>query len=95
MFARPQGGEMPWQPPFVTSHIEALEKDQLFHLEKDPGETQDVSADHPAEIEQIKKLANQAREELGDFKGPGTGNRFYAEGSRWPANSTIKGKNKK
>mgnify|MGYP006278343089 FL=1 len=94
VFARPEGGEMPWQPPFVTSHIEALEKDQLFNLEKDLGETTDVSAAHPAEMDQLKQLARQAREELGDFKGPGTGNRFYADGAKWPANSPNRNRNK-
>lgn len=94
VFARPQGGEMPWEPPFVTSHIEALEKDQLFHLEKDLGETTDVSAAHPAEMDQLKQLARQAREELGDYKGPGSGNRFYADGSKWPENSLNRKRNK-
>ena len=38
----------------------------LFDLEKDPGETTDVSARYPAVVAQIKKLADKVRTELGD-----------------------------
>jgi len=38
----------------------------LFDVEKDPGETTDVSARYPAVVAQIKKLADKVRTELGD-----------------------------
>jgi arylsulfatase A-like enzyme len=38
----------------------------LFDLEKDPGETTNVAAGHPEVVEKLKKLAEQARRELGD-----------------------------
>jgi arylsulfatase A len=38
----------------------------LFNLEKDIGETTDVSAEHADVVERLKKLADQMREELGD-----------------------------
>jgi arylsulfatase A-like enzyme len=38
----------------------------LFDLEKDPGETTDVADKHPDVVERLKKLADRAREELGD-----------------------------
>lgn len=47
----------------------------LFNLEKDIGETTDISAEHPDVVERLKKLAEQMREELGDsaLKMPGKG----------------------
>ncbi len=47
----------------------------LFDLEADPGETVDVSASHPAVVEQIKVLADAMRKDLGDSatKQAGTG----------------------
>lgn len=38
----------------------------LYDLEKDIGETTDVAKDHPGVVERLQKLAEQAREELGD-----------------------------
>ncbi len=38
----------------------------LFNLKDDPGETHDVSQDHPEIVERLKKLAEPTRLELGD-----------------------------
>jgi arylsulfatase A-like enzyme len=38
----------------------------LYDLENDPGETKDVAGDNPEVVEKLKKLAEKAREELGD-----------------------------
>jgi arylsulfatase A len=38
----------------------------LFDLEKDPGETTNVADQHPDVVERLKKLAEKAREDLGD-----------------------------
>ena len=58
---RPGGkGGMP--VPYETAHIGLA----LFDMEKDPGETQDVAAEHPDIVAQIEKLADAMREELGD-----------------------------
>ena len=38
----------------------------LFDLEADVGETTDVADKHPDVVERLEKLAEQAREELGD-----------------------------
>jgi arylsulfatase A-like enzyme len=50
--------------PGKTSH--PLLKQSLFDLEKDPGETTDVSADHPDVVARLMKAADAAREDLGD-----------------------------
>jgi len=38
----------------------------LFNLQDDPGETHDVSKEHPEIVERLKKLAEPTRRELGD-----------------------------
>jgi len=45
----------------------------LFDLEKDIGEKTDVSAQHPDVVARIQKLADAAREELGEGKRQGKG----------------------
>jgi arylsulfatase A-like enzyme len=43
-----------------------LEKASLFDLSKDPGETTDVSAQHPEILVQLNGFADQARADMGD-----------------------------
>ena len=43
-----------------------IEKPMLFDLEKDLGETTDVSAANPDMVAKLQKYANEARAELGD-----------------------------
>jgi arylsulfatase len=38
----------------------------LYDLSRDVGEQKNVAADHPDVVERMKKLADQAREEMGD-----------------------------
>lgn len=45
----------------------------LYDLENDVGEQKDVAAEHPDVVERLKKLAEQAREELGDSATGRTG----------------------
>jgi arylsulfatase A-like enzyme len=46
-------------PPFPN-------KTMLYNVKSDPGETKDLAAEHPEIVEQLQKLADQAREDLGD-----------------------------
>lgn len=85
VFARPNGGEMPYMPSFVTGHIEALATDQLYNLRTDLAESNNLAAEHPDVVELIAKLADESRADLGDFKGPGSGGRFFGQGSKWPS----------
>ncbi|QDU36931.1 Arylsulfatase [Maioricimonas rarisocia] len=48
---------------------------QLFNLSEDIGEATDVAADHPEVVARLQKLAEQAREELGDDGATGSGQR--------------------
>ena len=48
---------------------------QLYDLDKDIGETTDVSSDHPDVVKRLLALAEKARSELGDVDKPGKGQR--------------------
>lgn len=85
VFARPAGGQMPYMPGFVTSHIEVLPQTRLYQLSTDPSEATDVSAKHPEVVKVITSIANASRADLGDHTGPGSGAHFFDEGPRWPA----------
>ena len=68
----------------LVGHIESLPEAQLFNLRTDPAESKNLAAEHPEVVKLITKLANEARTELGDFNGPGSGVRFFETGARWP-----------
>jgi arylsulfatase A-like enzyme len=84
VLARPSGGEMPYLQTWLTKHIEAIPAVQLYNLKTDPAELRDVSLEHPDVVEVISKLADESRSEIGDYTGPGSGNRFFGSGPQWP-----------
>ena len=43
-----------------------IERPQLYDLEKDVGETNDLAAQHPEIVQRVEAFAEQARAELGD-----------------------------
>jgi arylsulfatase A-like enzyme len=47
---------------YANRHLDAA----LFDLEDDPGETRDVSAEHPEVVRRLEALAEEARRDLGD-----------------------------
>jgi arylsulfatase A len=49
-----------------AGYAEAKTPLALFDLTKDVGETTNVAEQHPEVVEKLKKLADQAREDLGD-----------------------------
>lgn len=57
----------------------------LYDLENDIGETKNVIADHPDVVERLQKLADKAREDLGDdlTKVEGSGRRKPAQVGKW------------
>jgi len=94
VFARPAGGQMPYMPGFVTSHIEALAETALYNLSTDPAESKNLATEHPAVVKLLAKLADESRADLGGHNGPGSGARFHEKGARWP-NSTKQSAAKK
>lgn len=67
--------------------IADLKQPVLFHLGNDRGETTDVAAANPEVVEELLKLADEARSELGEFMQRGSGQR--ATGSLFPAYPVI------
>lgn len=62
---------------------EPAEKGALFNLEKDVGETTDVSEKHPEKVEQLRRMASQYRKELSENKrSPGYVEGFDAESAK-------------
>jgi len=57
-----QGGHGGKPVPYVDRSTPLV----LFNLETDVGETQDVAAEHPKVVSRLEKLAEIAREDLGD-----------------------------
>lgn len=62
--------------------IEAVEKTQLFNLDKDPGESNDVAQQNPDVVKRLMQRIQRARNELGDINRSGRGARFFDEGPR-------------
>ncbi len=79
--ARPHHPE--WLGPHAkNAHIHpeddlGMETPQLYHLDKDPGETSDVAAQYPEVVRRLLALAEKARADLGDHDRVGTNMRFF------------------
>ena len=84
VLSRPAGGQMPYMPGFVTSHLEALPVDGLYDILADPTESTNLARQRPDVVKLLEKIAADSRAELGDYTGPGSGARFHEAGPRWP-----------
>jgi arylsulfatase len=62
--------------------IEAVPELQLYHLESDPGESTDVSAQHPDVVRDLLERIELARQRLGDIDRVGSGARSFDGGER-------------
>ena len=56
----------------------------LYDLEADLSERTDVAVDHPDVVESLLALAEQAREEIGDYNRIGREARFFDSGPKRP-----------
>jgi arylsulfatase len=88
---RPDVEQSPWlglhsshKEYFAEGVFAGVPTYQLYDLETDMGEKNDLAEKHPNIVERMKKLAVQARQDLGDYKHIGKGVRFYDEGPKWP-----------
>ncbi|MBL9077343.1 MAG: sulfatase [Planctomycetes bacterium] len=63
------GGKGGAPAPYANARIER----SLFDLHADPGETTDVAAEHPDVVARLQRLAQAAREDLGDTLTPTEG----------------------
>jgi arylsulfatase len=57
--------------------IDAVEMTQLYDLEADIEERQDVAKQHPQVVARLMKLIDKARANLGDYQTVGSGARFF------------------
>ncbi|MFW6163970.1 MAG: hypothetical protein ACODAJ_14475, partial [Planctomycetota bacterium] len=67
----PRPADPPWTPRWAR-HIKprdviAIESPMLFDLDADVGEQRDVAAQHPDVVARLLKLAEQARQDIGDY----------------------------
>ena len=88
---RPDLKQSPWLERYSSDKkyfddgvFSAVSTYQLYDLEADMGETNDLAGKYPDIVERMKKLAAQARQDLGDYNRIGKGVRFYDDGPKWP-----------
>lgn len=77
----PRPARPPWTPRWAR-HIKAkdvidIPKPMLFDLDADIGEQKDVADQNPDVVARLLKLANWAREDIGDYNVAGKNARFY------------------
>jgi len=84
----PRPAEPPWTPKWAR-HIKPedvieIPKPMLFDLETDIGERNDVADKHPDVVARLLKLAERAREDIGDYNRAGKGARSFDPGPKRP-----------
>ena len=88
VFPRPGRDESEWllsrDGAFVGEILQPVTELELYNLESDIGERNNVAAQHPDVLKRLTALANEAREELGDYDRIGGGVRFFEDGPKWP-----------
>lgn len=88
VFPRPGRNESEWLlsrgGAFLGEILEPVTELELYDLESDIGEQTNVASNRPEVVERLAGLADQAREELGDYDRIGSGVRFYEDGLQWP-----------
>ncbi|WP_375586167.1 sulfatase [Cyclobacterium xiamenense] len=62
----PKNSELPNDGTPIRYEMVALEEPALFDLSKDPGESLNLADQHPEVVEEMIKLAERAREDMGD-----------------------------
>ena len=79
-----------WCAGWFTTNTTLMATDQLYDLETDIGESQDVAAQHPEVVAKLRALAAAARADIGDYEQPGANARpvgsglaEYPDTSKW------------
>ena len=88
VFPRPGQRDSEWllarEGPFLGEVLDPVTELELYNLETDIGEQYNVSTQHPEVVARLTALADEARQELGDYDRIGDGVRFFEEGPKWP-----------
>ena len=69
---------------FLGELLEPVTELELYNLQSDIGERNNVAGQHPEVVERLAALADKARGELGDYNRMGNGVRFFEDGPKWP-----------
>ncbi|MCS7471048.1 sulfatase [Stieleria sp. ICT_E10.1] len=82
---------LPIDPSAGHPHLEKNDPPQtlLFHLYDDVSCQRNVAAQHPDVVERLMKIADQAREDLGDQGRPGKGQRAIGKTEGQPRAQTL------
>ena len=97
----PRPANPAWLGPFSrNAHIHpkdwaAIETPFLINLETDPGESKDVSSQHPEVVKQLLTLAEEARADIGDYNRVGKNMRFFDPMEKRPAKPIFPRMNRK
>ena len=87
VYPRPGRDESEWLlsrgGAFLGEILEPVTELELYNLESDIGEQNNVAAQHPDVVERLTALADKARAELGDYDRIGSGVRFFEDGPKW------------
>lgn len=68
-----------WKRHVAPKDAKPLSTHQLYNLKDDIGETTDLAAKHPDKLAELLKLAEWARNDIGDYDRIGENARFYDE----------------
>jgi len=79
----------PWCGRLHGRHIDRkdvfeIKEPLLYDLAADIGETRNVADKHPDVVKRLLKLAERAREDIGDYNRIGKGARFFDDGPKRP-----------
>ena len=73
-----------WNIFSTDGDVPQLHQTLLYDLEKDPAETTNLAESHPQIVEQLTAIANEARQDIGDYNVVGKNARFYDPGKKRP-----------
>lgn len=77
VLARPDRPEL--MAEFWASHFKPVEAPELYYLKTDISEKNNLAEEYPDMVEKLMKIADEARQELGDGKRVGQGERFWED----------------
>jgi arylsulfatase len=86
-----------WLQPLVNgNHIDPADEQEipapmLFHLGEDVGERRDVAARNPEVVKRLVALAEEARQDVGDYNRTGRNARFFDPMEKRPSEPVRKG----
>lgn len=73
----PKSATAKWRNHVAAKDARPLKAHQLFNLKNDIGETTNLAAKHPEKLAELLKLAEWARNDIGDFNRIGENARFF------------------